>query len=85
MLIKVPEGQDLEYAGEGTLKEILVELDKDVLKKHIAARSGDVQVDFHTRFTLNNLAGPIAVSRDAAVARGGFHPLRGSARFGHFG
>ena len=51
MLIKVPQGQDLEYAGEGTLKEILIELDKDVLKKHIAARSGDVQVDFHTHLS----------------------------------
>ena len=51
MLIKVPQGQDLEYAGEGTLKEILIELDKDLLKKHIAARSGDVQVDFHTHLS----------------------------------
>ena len=49
MLIKVPQGQDIEYAGEGTLKQILVEVDKGLLKSHIAARAGDEQVDFHTR------------------------------------
>ena len=48
MLIKVPEGQDIEYAGEGALKEILVARDKALLKQFIAARQGDEQVDFHT-------------------------------------
>lgn len=49
MLIKVPQGQDIEHAGEGTLKEILVAEDKALLKQFIAARSGDERVDFHTR------------------------------------
>ncbi|HIG56229.1 MAG TPA: threonine--tRNA ligase [Candidatus Handelsmanbacteria bacterium] len=49
MLIKVPQGQDIEYAGEGTLKEIFVELDKGLLKKYIAARAEGEHVDFHTR------------------------------------
>ncbi len=49
MLIKVPQGQDIEYAGEGTLKEIFVELDKELLKKYIAARAEGEHVDFHTR------------------------------------
>ena len=31
MLIKVPEGQDIEFAGEGALKEILVARDKALL------------------------------------------------------
>ena len=48
MLIKVPEGQDIEYAGEGALKEILGARDKALLKQFIAARQGDEQVDFHT-------------------------------------
>lgn len=49
MLIKIPQGQDIEYAGEGTLKEIFVELDKGLLKKYIAARAEGEHVDFHTR------------------------------------
>ena len=49
MLIKVPQGQDIKYAGEGTLKEIFVELDKGLLKKYIAARAEGEHVDFHTR------------------------------------
>ena len=49
MLIKVPQGQNIEYAGEGTLKEIFVELDKGLLKKYIAARAEGEHVDFHTR------------------------------------
>ena len=49
MLIKVPQGQDIEYAGDGTLKEIFVELDKELLKKYIAARAEGEHVDFHTR------------------------------------
>ena len=49
MLIKVPQGQAIEYPGEGTLKEILVQEDKALLKQYIAARAGDERVDFHTR------------------------------------
>ena len=49
MLIKVPQGQDIEYAGDGTLKEIFVELDRELLKKYIAARAEGEHVDFHTR------------------------------------
>ena len=48
MLIKVPEEQDIEHAGEGALKEILVTHDKALLKQFIAARQGDERVDFHT-------------------------------------
>ena len=48
MLIKIPQGQDIEYPGEGTLKEILVQEDKTLLKQYIAARAGDEHIDFHT-------------------------------------
>lgn len=48
MHIKVPGGQDIEYAGGGRLKDVLVEQDKKLLKEFIAAKSGDLHVDFHT-------------------------------------
>ena len=48
MLIKVPQGQDIEYPGEGTLKEVLVQENKELLKQYIAARTGDERIDFHT-------------------------------------
>ena len=48
MLIKIADGQDIEHAGEGALKEILVTHDKALLKQFIAARQGDERVDFHT-------------------------------------
>ena len=51
MLIKVPQGQAIEYPGEGTLKEILVQENKELLKQYIAARTGDEHVDFHTQLT----------------------------------
>ena len=51
MLIKVPQGQAIEYPGEGTLKEILVQENKELLKQYIAARAGDERVDFHTQLT----------------------------------
>tara|TARA_B100001115_G_scaffold64323_1_gene47586 strand:- start:1349 stop:3340 length:1992 start_codon:yes stop_codon:yes gene_type:complete len=49
MHITVPSGQDIEYAGEGRLKDILVEQNKALLKEFIAARLGDVRIDFHTQ------------------------------------
>ena len=49
MLIKVPQGQAIEYPGEGTLKEILAQENKALLKQYIAARAGDERIDFHTR------------------------------------
>ena len=49
MLIKVAQGQAIEYSGEGTLKEILAQENKGLLKQYIAARAGDECVDFHTR------------------------------------
>ncbi len=49
MNIIVPGGQDIEYAGEGRLKDILVEQNKALLKEFIAARLGDVRIDFHTQ------------------------------------
>ena len=49
MLIKVPRGQAIEYPGEGTLKEILAQENKELLKQYIAARTGDERVDFHTQ------------------------------------
>ena len=49
MLIKIPQGQAIEYPGEGTLKEILAQENKELLKQYIAARAGDECVDFHTR------------------------------------
>ena len=49
MQITVPGGQDIEYAGEGRLKDILVEQNKALLKEFIAARLGDMRIDFHTQ------------------------------------
>ena len=49
MLIKVAQGQAIEYPGGGTLKEILAQENKGLLKQYIAARAGDECVDFHTR------------------------------------
>ena len=49
MHITVPGGQDIEYAGEGRLKDILVEQNKALLKEFIAARLDDVRIDFHTQ------------------------------------
>ena len=36
MHITVPGGQDIEYAGEGRLKDIIVEQNKALLKEFIA-------------------------------------------------
>jgi threonyl-tRNA synthetase len=47
MLIKVPAGQDIEYAGGGKLKDILVEKDKGLLKEYIAAKMNGERIDFH--------------------------------------
>ena len=49
MLIKVPQGQIIEYSGAGTLKEILARDNKELLKQYIAARTDDERVDFHTQ------------------------------------
>ena len=49
MNITVPGGRDIEYAGGGRLKDILVEQNKALLKEFIAARLGDVRIDFHTQ------------------------------------
>ena len=49
MNIMVPGGRDIEYVGGGRLKDILVEQNKALLKEFIAARLGDVRIDFHTQ------------------------------------
>ncbi len=49
MLIKVPTGRDIEYDGGGTLKDILVEKNKALLKEFIAAKMGDERIDFHAQ------------------------------------
>ena len=49
MNIMVPDGRDIEYAGGGRLKDILVEQNKALLKEFIAARLSDVRIDFHTQ------------------------------------
>ena len=51
MKIEIAEGEVLEYAGSGTLKEALLSVDKSLLKTYIAARmrqgEGDERIDFH--------------------------------------
>ncbi len=47
MLIRVPNGEDIDYTGGGKLKDIIVKSDKSLFKNFIAAKSGDVLVDFH--------------------------------------
>ena len=47
MLIRLPDGEDIDYRGGGTLKDIILELDKSMLKKFVAGKSGDELIDFH--------------------------------------
>ena len=47
MLIRVPNGEDIEYTGGGKLKDIIVKLDKTMFKNFIAAKSGNELIDFH--------------------------------------
>jgi threonyl-tRNA synthetase len=47
MLIRVPNGEDIEYKGGGKLKDIIVKLDKTMFKNFIAAKSGNELIDFH--------------------------------------
>ena len=35
MLIRLPDGEDIDYRGGGTLKDIILELDKSMLKKFV--------------------------------------------------
>ncbi len=49
MRIIVPAGEDIEYAGGGCLKDILVEVNKDLLKQCIAAKMDGTRIDFHTQ------------------------------------
>ena len=49
MKIHIDEGQVLEHDGGGSLKEILIEHDKKLLRSFVAARLGEERVDFHTR------------------------------------
>ncbi|MBT4500425.1 MAG: threonine--tRNA ligase [Gemmatimonadetes bacterium] len=47
MNIKMPEGQTIEFEGSATLKEVLLEKDKKLLKKFIGARLDGERIDFH--------------------------------------
>jgi len=47
MLIRLPNGEDIEYKGGGKLKDIIVKLDKTMFKNFIAAKSGNELIDFH--------------------------------------
>ncbi|MEE3235038.1 MAG: threonine--tRNA ligase, partial [Candidatus Latescibacterota bacterium] len=47
MLIRLPNGEDIEYTGGGKLKDIIVKLDKTMFKNFIAAKSGNELIDFH--------------------------------------
>ena len=49
MIIKVPGGQEIEFDGAATLKEVLVETDKKLLKTFIGATLNGEQIDFHVR------------------------------------
>ena len=53
MRIIVPAGEDIEYAGGGCLKDILVEVNKDLLKQCIAAKMDGTRIDFHTQLAAN--------------------------------
>ena len=47
MIIKLRDGQVLEHEGEATLKDILVEKDKKLLREYIGARLDEERIDFH--------------------------------------
>lgn len=49
MKIQLGDGQVLEHDGAGTLREILIEHDKKLLREYVAARANDERVDFHTQ------------------------------------
>ena len=49
MKINLQDGQAIEYDGDGVLKEILVETDKQLLQTYIGARLDGERIDFHTR------------------------------------
>ncbi|MEE2658932.1 MAG: threonine--tRNA ligase [Candidatus Latescibacterota bacterium] len=53
MKIEIREGEVLEHPGSGTLKEILVEHDKKLLREFIAGRRGEEVVDFHTELSVD--------------------------------
>lgn len=48
MKIHYGDGQVLEHDGAGTLREVLIEHDKKMLREFVAARHGDGRIDFHT-------------------------------------
>ena len=49
MIIRKPDGEILNADEGATLKEILVETDKSLLKTCIGARLGGERIDFHTQ------------------------------------
>ena len=51
MKIEIADGELLEYDGGGSLKEVLLDLDKSLLKTYIAAREGEERIDFHRQLT----------------------------------
>ena len=48
MKIKLADGQALEHQGEGNLKDILLEKDKNLLRQYIGAQLQGERIDFHT-------------------------------------
>ena len=48
MKITDRHGNLLEHEGGGALKEILLSLDKKLLREYIGARAGEERIDFHT-------------------------------------
>ena len=47
MNIKMPEGQTIEFEGSATLKDVLIEKDKKLLRKFVGARLDGERIDFH--------------------------------------
>jgi threonyl-tRNA synthetase len=47
MLIKLANGEKIEYEGSATLKDVLLEKDKSLLKEYVGARLDGERIDFH--------------------------------------
>lgn len=53
MKIKGREGIVIEHEGAGCLKDILISVDKKLLRKYIGAKSNEERIDFHTEIPSN--------------------------------
>ena len=67
MFIKFAKGQEIEHQGSATIKEVLIENDKSLLKEYIGADLNGERIDFHQELATDAVVELIAwASEDAA-------------------